>query len=131
MILINSVLTLFVVGNAGAAEVDAAVAANFTAPAKELQRRLSRRPGEAKLWRERTAYSQVRQRAPFELFLRPTRPPEQSGRERSCVQESRFTYATYNLVLCSSTPKFVNEAFAKPRSIIRLLRVIAQPLSTL
>ncbi len=102
------------VGNAGAAEIDVTVAANFSVPAKELQRRLSRRPGEALLsfGASGQLYSQVTQRPPFELFLGPTRPPEQSGRERSCVSESRFTYSTYNLVPWSSTPKFV--AFAKP-----------------
>ncbi|MGY3610243.1 MULTISPECIES: molybdate ABC transporter substrate-binding protein [unclassified Bradyrhizobium] len=118
MILINSILTLLMAGNAGAAEVDVAVAANFTAPAKELQRRLSRRPGEALLrfGASGQLYNQMTQGAPFGVFLGPTRPPEQSGRERSCVPECRFTDATCNLVLWSSAPKFVNdaEAFAKP-----------------
>ncbi|WP_065754697.1 hypothetical protein [Bradyrhizobium paxllaeri] len=43
LILINSSLMLLVVGNAEAAEIDVAVAANFTMSAKEMQRRLSRR----------------------------------------------------------------------------------------
>ncbi|WP_161855608.1 hypothetical protein [Bradyrhizobium sp. CCBAU 051011] len=39
LILINSILTLLIIGNAEAAEIDVAVAANFTMPAKEMQRR--------------------------------------------------------------------------------------------
>ncbi|MCA1458809.1 hypothetical protein I6F35_37605 [Bradyrhizobium sp. BRP22] len=84
------------------------VAANFTVSAKELQRRFSRVRGEALLSFSGSGQRcrQVTQRAPFELFLGPTRPPEQSGSERSCVPESRSTYATYNLVLYRSFGAF-------------------------
>ncbi|WP_051379829.1 molybdate ABC transporter substrate-binding protein [Bradyrhizobium murdochi] len=113
LILINSVLTLLVVGNAEAAEIDVAVAANFTMPAKEMQRRLSRRPGEAPLSFGESAqfYGQITQGAPFEVFLSAddTRPSKLLE-NRLAVPQSRFTYPIGNLVLWRSTQKFVNDA---------------------
>ncbi|OCK53856.1 molybdate ABC transporter substrate-binding protein [Bradyrhizobium sp. LMTR 3] len=118
LILINSILTLLVVGTAEAAEIDVTVAANFTMQAKEMQRRLSRRLGEAPLSFGASGqfYGQITQGAPFEMFLsaddaRPSKLVE----NRLAVPESRFTYAIGNLVLWSSTQKFVNDAetFAK------------------
>ncbi|WP_418219725.1 molybdate ABC transporter substrate-binding protein [Bradyrhizobium icense] len=119
MILINSILTLLMVGNAEAAEIDVAVAANLTMPAKEMQRRLSRRPGEAPLSFGASGqfYGQIAQGAPFEVLLsaddaRPSKLVE----NRLALPQSRFTYAIGNLVLWSSTQKFVNDAetFTKP-----------------
>ncbi|MBT1516396.1 molybdate ABC transporter substrate-binding protein [Bradyrhizobium sp. SRL28] len=121
LILINSILTLLMFGNAEAAEIDVAVAANFTIPSKEMQRRLSRRLGEALLSFGASGqfYSQITQGAPFEVFLSADNArPSKLLEKRLAVPESRFTYAIGNLVLWSSTQKFVNDAetFAK-RSI--------------
>ncbi|WP_376700234.1 molybdate ABC transporter substrate-binding protein [Bradyrhizobium archetypum] len=113
LILINSILTLLVVGNAEAAEIDVAVAANFTMPGKEMQRRLSRRPDEAPLSFGASGqfYGQITQGSPFEVLLsaddaRPSKLVE----NRVVVPQSRFTCPIGNLVLWSSTQKFVNDA---------------------
>lgn len=98
---------------ARAGEASVAVAANFTAPAKEL----------AALYKERTGYTvdlsfgasgqfftQISQGAPFDIFL-----SADDERTKKAVQEglavpgSEFTYAIGKLVLWSATPGVVDK----------------------
>src|SRR5678815_3620553 len=78
------IATLVFAGQASAAEVKVAVAANFTEPAKQIAAR-------------------------FEVFLSADRErPEKTEAEGLGVAGSRFTYAIGRLVLYSKTPGLVD-----------------------
>ncbi|MCA6111352.1 molybdate ABC transporter substrate-binding protein [Bradyrhizobium sp. CNPSo 4026] len=119
LILIDSILTLLMVGNAEAENIDVAVAANFTVPAREIAASFKQKAGhEAVLsfGASGQLYSQSTHGAPFNVFLSADDPrPSKLVENGLAVPESRFTLAIGNLVLWSSTPTFVNDAetFAK------------------
>jgi molybdate transport system substrate-binding protein len=97
---------------AQAADVQVAVAANFTEPAKKIAAAFAAKTGDHALLSFGSSgqfYTQVTQGAPFEVFLsadadRPTRM-EQEGLG---VAGTRFTYAVGRLVLYSRTPGLVD-----------------------
>jgi molybdate transport system substrate-binding protein len=120
-----ALLALSVAGRgAEAARTNVAVAANFTAAAKEIAASFKARTGhEAVLSFGSTGqlYAQITQEAPFEVFLAADAArPKRAVAEGFAVAESRFTYARGRLALWSSSPGFVegaqtlrNGAFAK------------------
>ncbi|WP_298393064.1 molybdate ABC transporter substrate-binding protein [uncultured Azonexus sp.] len=95
-----------------AAEVQVAVAANFTEPAKQIAAEFARDTGHlAKLSFGSTGkfYTQITNGAPFEMLLAADdSTPARLEREGHAVAGSRFTYAVGTLVLWSSKANFVD-----------------------
>jgi molybdate transport system substrate-binding protein len=95
-----------------AADVNVAVAANFTAPANEIAAAFQKASGDKAVLSFGASgqfYAQIANGAPYQVFLsadadRPTKA-EQAG---LAVAGSRFTYAVGRLVLWSRTPGLVD-----------------------
>lgn len=100
-------------GPAVAGDVQVAVAANFTEPAKAIAQAFRTKTGHSVTMSFGPSggfYSQVQHGAPFEVFLsadaeRPTRLEA----EGHGVAGTRFVYATGRLVLWSATPGLVDD----------------------
>jgi len=96
---------------AGAAEINVAVAANFTEAAKEIAAAFERKTGNKVLLSFGSSgqfYTQITQDAPFQVFLSADQErPEKAVAEGLAVPDSRFTYAVGKLVLWSRDPKVV------------------------
>jgi len=94
-----------------AGEVRVAVAANFTAAAKEIAAQFSKRSGDTVVLSFGSTgqlYAQIKQGAPFEVFLAADRArPQKAVDEGLGVAGSLFTYATGRIVLYSRDPNRV------------------------
>lgn len=105
-------LALAFAGQASAADVQAAVAANFTEPAKELAAAFQARTGDKVVLSFGSSgqfYSQIAHGAPYEVFLSADQDrPAQAERDGFAVAGSRFTYAVGRLVLFSKTAGLVD-----------------------
>ena len=92
--------------HAGSGRVQVAVAANFTAAAREIAAAFEDRTGDAALLSFGSTgqlYAQIVQGAPFEVFLAADQErPERAEREGLAVPGSRRTYAVGRLVLFSA-----------------------------
>ena len=99
-------------GQALAAEVQVAVAANFTEPAKEIAARFKARSGHdatLSFGSSGQFYTQIANGAPFAVLLSADRErPEKAEADGLGVVGSRFTYAVGRLVLYSKTPGLVD-----------------------
>jgi len=98
---------------AHAAEVQVAVAANFTAPIKEIAAGFEKDSGHkvlAAFGPTGGLYTQVKNGAPFEVFLAADdTTPARLESEGEAVAGSRFTYAIGKLVLWSATAGRVDD----------------------
>ncbi|MHB1215285.1 MAG: molybdate ABC transporter substrate-binding protein [Thiobacillus sp.] len=96
-----------------AAEVQVAVAANFTAPMQKIAADFERDTGhKAQLAFGSTGkfYAQIRNGAPFEVFLAADdNTPAKLEQEGLAVSGSRFTYAIGQLALWSAKPGYVDD----------------------
>lgn len=109
-------LCAILVGTAGfkahAAEVQVAVAANFTAPMKLVAQDFERDSGhKATLAFGATGqfYAQIRNGAPFAVLLAADdETPHRLEKEGFGIAGTRFTYATGRLVLWSRRPSYVD-----------------------
>ena len=94
-----------VLRTAAAAELHVAVAANFSGPLRQLAPLYQRRSGNQLVISAGSSgqlYTQIRQGAPFDVFLSAdTDKPQQLQRESLAVAGSRFIYAIGTLVLWS------------------------------
>src|SRR5262252_5987573 len=94
-----------------AADINVAVAANFTEPAKEIAALFERKTGKKVVFSFGASgqfYTQITQDAPFQVFLSADQErPEKAVNEGFAVPDSRFTYAVGKLVLWSRDPKVV------------------------
>ncbi len=94
-------------------EVQVAVAANFTAPAKQIAADFEKDTGhQAMLSFGATGkfYAQIRNGAPFEVLLAADdETPARLEKEGAAVAGTRFTYATGRLVLWSAKPGYVDD----------------------
>lgn len=103
---------LFAAAPALAAETRVAVAANFTAPAREIAARFKARTGHDAMLSFGSSglfYTQIANGAPYEVLLSADRErPEKAEAEGLGVAGSRFTYAVGRLVLYSKTPGLVD-----------------------
>lgn len=121
-------LVLLLAGGASpafAAEVRVAVAANFTEPAREIGAAFAAATGHRAIFSFGASgqfYAEIRQGAPFEIFLSADRErPQKAEADGLTVPGSRFTYAVGRLVLYSRAPALVDpggqvlrrQAFAK------------------
>ncbi|WP_309093158.1 molybdate ABC transporter substrate-binding protein [Phenylobacterium sp.] len=97
---------------ARAAQVQVAVAANFTEPAREIADRFARRTGHRATLSFGSSgqfLTQIANGAPFEVFLSAdVERPQKAEADGMAVAGSRFTYATGRLVLWSRDPKRVD-----------------------
>ncbi|ESQ75005.1 molybdate ABC transporter substrate-binding protein [Asticcacaulis sp. AC402] len=99
-------------GPAAAGDVQVAVAANFTEPAKAIAVAFQRKTGHTvtqSFGPTGGFYSQIQNGAPFEVFLSADRDrPTRLESEGHGVKGTRFVYAYGALVLWSATPGFVD-----------------------
>lgn len=97
-----------------AAEVSAAVAANFTRPAEELGAAFAERTGDTVKFSFGSTgqlYTQITQAAPFDVFLAAdNKRPTQAVVEGFGVEGTVFTYAVGKVVLYSLTIDLMNGA---------------------
>ncbi|MBF0425462.1 MAG: molybdate ABC transporter substrate-binding protein [Magnetococcales bacterium] len=105
-------VALFVPGLVAAGEVQVAVAANFTAPAKVIAAGFEQETGHKALLSFGATgkfYAQIANGAPFEVLLAADADtPARLEREGRGVAGSRFTYAIGKLVLWSARPGLVD-----------------------
>ncbi len=103
-------VTLSVPATAG--EVHVAVAANFTAPMKQIAAEFEKATGHKAVLSFGSSgnfYAQIRHGAPFQLFLSADdEKPALLEKEGLTIKGSRFTYAVGTLVLWSPKPNFVD-----------------------
>jgi len=96
-----------------AAEVNVAVAANFTAPMQKIAAEFEEETGhKAQLVFGATGkfYAQIKNGAPFEVLLAADdETPAKLENEGFAVNGSRFTYAIGQLVLWSAKPGYVDD----------------------
>ncbi len=95
-----------------AAEVNVAVAANFTAPMKQIAAEFEKETGHKVVLAFGASgkfYAQIKNGAPFQLLLSADdEKPIQLVKDGLAVADSRFTYAIGTLVLWSAKPGFVD-----------------------
>ena len=100
-------------GTAGAAQVQVAVAANFTAPMRKIAAAFEADTGHKALLSFGATgafYAQIRNGAPFQLLLAADdETPARLEREGASVAGSRFTYAIGRLVLWSAQSGVVDD----------------------
>ncbi|MDQ2079179.1 molybdate ABC transporter substrate-binding protein [Xanthobacteraceae bacterium Astr-EGSB] len=118
-------LAAIVAGPATAAQVNVAVAANFTEPAKEIAASFKQKTGHEAILSFGASgqfYNQIVQDAPFAIMLSADdERPKKLVSGGLGVAESRFTYAVGKLVLWSKTPDLVKgEATLKSGSFAKL-----------
>lgn len=109
-----------------------AVAANFTAAAKDIAQAFEIKTGhKAVLAFGSTGrlFAQIVHGAPFDVFLAADQArPEKAEADGFAVPVSRFTYATGKIVLYSQSPEVVDDAgdvLTKPETIVKI--AIANP----
>jgi molybdate transport system substrate-binding protein len=98
---------------ASAGEVNAAVAANFTAPVQQIAELFQKETGHTvklSFGSSGKFYSQIQNGAPFDVFLAADeKNPGLLEQEGLAVKDSRFVYALGKLVLWSAKPGFVDD----------------------
>ena len=108
-----SCLTLAASLAAQAAEVQVAVAANFTGPMQVIAADFAKATGHSAVVATGSTgkfYAQIKSGAPFEVFLAADdTTPEKLDKEGATVANTRFTYATGKLVLWSPQAGFVDD----------------------
>ena len=128
-ILVSGLLATGAQFNAG--EVQAAVAANFTAAAKEIAARFEQDTGhrvELSFASTGKLYAQIINGAPFDVFLAADAArPEKLVSDGQAVTDSLFTYAVGQLVLWSAGDSTIDDdgSVLKDKSLERL--AIANP----
>ncbi|NCA73081.1 MAG: molybdate ABC transporter substrate-binding protein [Sphingobacteriia bacterium] len=100
-------------GSSAAGEAQVAVAANFSAPMKEIMALFEQDSGhriKASYGGTGKLYAQIKNGAPFDALLAADQErPERLEREGMGVPGSRFTYSTGRLVLWSAKPGLVED----------------------
>ena len=95
------------------AEVQVAVAANFTAPMQKIAAEFEKDTGHKVLLSSGATgkfYAQIKNGAPFEVFLAADdETPAKLATEGDAVPGSRFTYAIGKLMLWSAQPGYVDD----------------------
>ena len=108
-----SLLLLAAAATANADEVQVAVAANFTAPMKEIAAQFEQATGHkvlATFGATGKFYAQIKNGAPFDVLLAADdETPVKLEKEGAAVANSHFTYAIGKLVLWSAQPGLVDD----------------------
>ncbi len=109
--LLGALLAVAQVAKAG--EVNAAVAANFTAPVQQIAELFQKETGHTvklSFGSSGKFYAQIKEGAPFDVFLAADeKNPKLLEDEGLAVKDSRFVYALGKLVLWSAKPGFVDD----------------------
>ncbi|CAN7616390.1 molybdate ABC transporter substrate-binding protein [Devosia sp. LjRoot16] len=104
-LLLGVSLLALIIGPASAADVSAAVAANFTKPAEELGAAFTAKTGDTvsfSFGATGVLYTQISQGAPFEVFFSAdNKRPAQAVKEGFAVDGTVFTYAVGKVALYS------------------------------
>ena len=113
LVRLSLVLTLVsVAAGVSADEVQVAVAANFTAPMKQIAAAFEKETGHvvnASFASTGKLYAQIKNGAPFEALLAADdKTPTKIEEERLGVVGTRFTYAVGTLVLWSADPHLID-----------------------
>jgi molybdate transport system substrate-binding protein len=121
-------------GLVSAAELQVAVASNFTAPMKHIAVAFEKATGHKTVLSYGATgrfYAQITNGAPFDVFLSADdETPEKLEKGGVAVSGSRFTYATGRLVLWSATPALVDDkAAVLVRSDFKYLAIAAPKLA--
>jgi molybdate transport system substrate-binding protein len=99
--------------SACAGEVNAAVAANFTEPVKQIVELFQKESGHTvklSFGSSGKFYAQIKEGAPFDVFLSADeKNPKLLEQEGLTVANSRFVYAFGKLVLWSAQPDYVDD----------------------
>ncbi|MDF2395724.1 molybdate ABC transporter substrate-binding protein [Pseudomonas sp. 3MA1] len=107
-----ALFAVFALGSAQAAEVQVAVAANFTAPIQAIAADFEKDTGHklvAAYGATGQFYTQIKNGAPFEVFLSADdSAPQKLESEGDTVKGSRFTYAIGTLALWSAKQGYVD-----------------------
>jgi molybdate transport system substrate-binding protein len=107
-----ALFAVLALGSASAAEVQVAVAANFTAPIQAIAKDFEKDTGHkliAAYGATGQFYTQIKNGAPFEVFLSADdTTPAKLEKEGDAVPGSRFTYAIGTLVLWSAQDGYVD-----------------------
>jgi molybdate transport system substrate-binding protein len=102
-----------VASSVNAGEVNAAVAANFTAPVQKIADLFQKETGHTVKFSFGSSgkfYSQIKEGAPFDVFLAADeKNPKLLESEGLAVADTRFVYALGKLVLWSAKPGFVDD----------------------
>ncbi|AOB31165.1 molybdate ABC transporter substrate-binding protein [Bordetella sp. H567] len=110
---VAAVLAAACAASASAADVQVAVAANFTAPMKAIADAFHAKTGDtvvAAYGATGQFYAQIRNGAPFEVFLAADdTTPARLEQEKAAVPGTRFTYATGALALWSAKDGYVDK----------------------
>lgn len=97
-----------------AEEISVAIAANFTAPMKQIADAFEKETGHkivAAYGATGKFYAQIKNGAPFDVLLSAdSETPAKLIRENAAVAGSQFTYAMGKLVLWSASPAVVDQA---------------------
>lgn len=105
-------MLLGVASSVNAGEVNAAVAANFTAPVQQIAEQFQKETGHTvklSFGSSGKFYSQIKEGAPFDVFLAADeKNPKLLEEEGLAVKDTRFVYALGKLVLWSAQPGFVD-----------------------
>lgn len=111
--LLLSLLAIVLSAPVMAAEVNVAVAANFTGPMEKLAPMFEKTTGHKLVIAYGTVgkfYSQIKNGAPFEVLVSADETtPMRLEKEGLAIPESRFTYAIGKLVLWSAKPGFIDD----------------------
>lgn len=106
-------LMIFAGATARATDIQVAVAANFTAPAREIADAFAQATGHKAVLSFGASgqfYTQISQGAPFEVFLSAdAERPQKAEQAGLAVAGTRFTYALGRLVLFSKTAGLVDD----------------------
>lgn len=112
--LFSALIACALAGGVAAAEVQVAVAANFTAPMQKIAADFEKDTGHKLLLAFGATgkfYAQIKNGAPFEILLAADdTTPTKLGKEGAAVPASQFTYAIGTLVLWSAKPAVVDAA---------------------
>ena len=117
--------------NASAAEINVAVAANFTAPMKEISAIYEKESGNKLLVSyggSGAFYTQIKNGAPYQVFFSADqKPPQKLAQESLGLKDSVRTYAVGKLILWSAQADFVkdNKEFLLSKNIERI--AVADP----
>jgi molybdate transport system substrate-binding protein len=113
VVLAGALLFGSVAGPANAGEVNAAVAANFTAPAQQIVELFQKDTGHVvklSFGSSGKFYSQIKEGAPFDVLVAADeKNPKLLEQDGLAVANTRFVYALGKLVLWSAQPGFVDD----------------------
>jgi molybdate transport system substrate-binding protein len=132
--LFTAIASVLLCASAVAAEVQVAVAANFTAPMKAIAAGFEKETGhKAMLSFGATGkfYAQIIGGAPFEVLLSADdETPTRLEKDNQAVSGTRFTYATGRLVLWSARPGLIDDkGDVLKRNELRNLAIAAPKLA--